>query len=828
MPETDPPAPEVETPGGAASEAEARGIDSPREESSWRISAVWLVPLIALVIALGVAWKSYSDRGPTIEIVFDNAAGIEAGQTTIRFRDVTVGTVERIDLTPDLKRVVVTARMRKDVAQYVDDSAQFWAVRPSVTAQGVSGIETVISGVYIAAYWDSTPGSLVHRFDALPRQPLTPADQPGLRVRLRAPDGGSMTIGAPVLFKRIQVGQVEDINLTDAGDVIIDIFVRAPNSARLTASTRFWNASGFSINLGGGGASLNVDSLISLLQGGMSFDTVGSDVTPVEDGHVYELYPSEAAARQNLIAAEPGARVMLTANFDGSVRGLQPGAAVEYRGIPVGEVTAIQAAIVPRDGRQEIVLQATLSIVPARFGVGADDDAAKVAQETLDLIGREVDGGLRAQLATSGLLSQTLYVDLVRVPDAPAATLDRDGEPYPLLPTAPSDVSGIASSAEGLMKRVSGLPLEQVVQSVVTLLANVNALVTSDEIKAAPENLGLLLADARKLVNAPGVQGAPDELAAILASVRGVIDQATQAQLVENLSGVLSETKTAVASIGAAANGVPALIDQIEGVATQVRALPADQLVASATRLVDTLDGFVKSEGVANVPVSVNQSLADLRSLVADLRSGGAVDNVNASLASVRKITDDLARAELVGDIQSVIAEAKTAAGNVSTASAQAPALMDSLTALSSRVEALPLDQLVTSANGVLTTADGFLASPGVNDVPPKLAAALEELRATLAELRAGGAVASVNTTLTSASKAADAVTAASADLPALVAQLNEVAGRADSVLATVGPNSDINRETLRLLTEVRDAVRSVNALVQALERRPNSVIFGR
>ena len=165
------------------------------------------------------------------------------------------------------------------------------------------------------------------RFEGLPRAPLTPADQPGLRIRLRAPDGGSMTIGAPVLFKRIQVGKVEDIQLTEAGDVMIDVFVGAPNNVRLTEGTRFWNASGFSIQLGAGGASLNVDSLVSLLQGGISFDTVGSDTTPVEDGHVYELYPSETAARQNLFEDEPGQRLILDVDFDGSVRGLQPGAA---------------------------------------------------------------------------------------------------------------------------------------------------------------------------------------------------------------------------------------------------------------------------------------------------------------------------------------------------------------------------------------------------------------------------------------------------------------------------------------------------------------------
>ena len=167
------------------------------------------------------------------------------------------------------------------MAHFLDDDAQFWVVRPSVTAQGVTGIETVISGVYIERLLGRRGRPAPTRFEGLPRAPLTPADQPGLRVQLRAPDGGSMTIGAPVLFKRIQVGQVEDIELTDAGDVMIDVFVNAPNHVRLTEGTRFWNASGFSIELGAGGASLNVDSLISLLQGGVAFDTVGSDTAPV-------------------------------------------------------------------------------------------------------------------------------------------------------------------------------------------------------------------------------------------------------------------------------------------------------------------------------------------------------------------------------------------------------------------------------------------------------------------------------------------------------------------------------------------------------------------
>ena len=921
----------------------AASLEAPSPDDARGLSLVWLVPLLAIVIALFVAWRSYSERGPLIEIVFENAAGVEAGQTQVRFRDVPVGLVEKTSISEDLTKVIVSARIDKDVARFLDEDAEFWVVRPSVSAQGVSGIETVISGVYIDSYWNDQIGVKQTRFDALPRAPLTPTGQPGIRVRLRAPDGASMTIGAPVLFKRLQVGKVEDVSLTPAGDVVIDLFIGAPNDVWLTEATRFWNASGFSINLGGGGASLNVESLISLLQGGVSFDNVGSDLAKVEDGHVFELYPSEAIARQNEFEDIPGARVVVDTVFDGSVRGLQPGAAVEYHGLKVGEVRSMQAIVVVEGDAPAIKLRATLALIPQRLGI-TDQETSTAPGAALDLLESQVEQGLRAQLAASGLLTQSLYIDLAQVPDAPPAILERDAEPNPLLPSAPSDVGSIAASAESMIQRVAKLPLEDLVNAAVSILENANAIVTSDGVRQAPENLGLLLADARRLIGESGIQEAPAQVAAILASARALVDQATQQQLVANLNDVLATAKTSLASIGTAADGVPELLSQVEALAAKANGLPLDQLVASANDVVDGIDAFVRSDGVTALPASAQASLDDLRAVVADLRTGGAVDNLNAtlasarsiadqaaqaqlvtqlndllattkasvasvgaaadgvpplldqaealaakanalpldqlvtsangvlgsidafvksedfaklpasaqasltelrgvvvdlraggavenvtaSLASVRQITDELAAAELVDSIKTVVAEAEAAIDNLNSASQGLPKLMDSVNAISGNIEALPLEDLVTTGTRVLGTADAFLASQGVQDVPPKLNAALDELRAILAELNAGGAAQNVNSTLASASRAADAVTVAAADLPALVARFSAVANAADAALASVGPNSRISRETLQLLQEVRDAARSVDQLARALQRQPNSVLFGR
>ncbi len=789
---------EAEPPAPAREPVPEPVIDTPSTDS--RISLIWLVPLAALLLALGVAWRAYSARGPLIEIVFENAAGVEAGQTAVRFRDVKVGSVEKTSLSNDLKSVIVTARIDKSVARFLDSDAEFWVVRPSISAQGISGIETVLSGVYIEAVWNDKIGERVERFDGLPRPPLTPADQPGLRVRLRAPDGGSVTIGAPVLFKRIQVGKVEDIQLTEAGDVLIDLFIGAANSIRLTEATRFWNASGFSVEIGAGGASLNVDSLISLLQGGIAFDTVGSDLAPVESGHFYELYPTEKAARQNLFEDAPGERLIVNVDFDGSVRGLQPGAPVEYNGIKIGEVRSLQAAVINEGSdAPRVTLRTTLALVPDRLGISGNETSA-APEKALDLLASQVESGLRAQLAASGLLTQTLYVNLTTVPGVAPAQLDRTAEPYPLMPSAPSDISSIATSAEGVMQRLAKLPLEDVVGGAVALLANINALVTSEGVKQAPENFSLLLQDARKVVSQDGIQEAPAQLAAILASARALVDQATEEQLVANLNAVLATAKTSLASIGNAADGVPELLDQVEALSAKATALPLEELIASAKSVVDGMDAFVRSEGLQNIPASVEASLADLRGVVDDLRAGGAIDNVNATLASARTIAEQAAQAQLVAKIEDVLTTTKASVASVGTAADGVPEVVDQIEALAAKANALPLDELVASADGLLKNIDAFVKSDDVANLPASVNASLSELRGVVTDLRAGGAVDNVNASLASvrqitaelaAARLADSIQTVIADAKTAIANVDTAAAGLPQLMDNLTAVSD-------------------------------------
>ncbi|MGB2201463.1 MAG: intermembrane transport protein PqiB, partial [Pseudooceanicola atlanticus] len=252
-----------------------------------RVSIVWVVPLVALVIALGVAWQSYADRGPVVEIAFENASGVVAGQTELRYRDVAVGLVETVSFTESLGQVLVGVRLDKAVAEYVDDGAEFFVVRPEITSRGVSGLETVLSGVYIQGDWDTEPGGFTPRHEGSADSPLMVGGKRGKRLVLRAAPEASLTERSPIVYQGLEVGQIGRANITDDGNTIeAEAVVFAPHDRLISSATRFWDASGFSFSLGPGGARLDFSSVASLVSGGVTFRTVVSGGEPVEDGQV--------------------------------------------------------------------------------------------------------------------------------------------------------------------------------------------------------------------------------------------------------------------------------------------------------------------------------------------------------------------------------------------------------------------------------------------------------------------------------------------------------------------------------------------------------------
>jgi len=295
------------------------------------VSVVWLIPLVALAIGGWLAYKTFSEQGPTVEIRFKTAAGLEAGKTKVKFKDVDIGQVTTIDVNPDLQTVTVTAQLKYGSSDYLTENTRFWVERPRVTASRVSGLETLLSGAYIAMD-PVTEGSFVRSFEGLDEPPLFTTSEPGKRFVLRSASLGSLNIGSPVYYRQIQVGQVVGYQLDEDGQAVsIELFVSAPHDVLVFSDTRFWNASGVDFSLSASGIRVDTQSFLSVLIGGVSFDTpdtIEGGRRPAEPDEVFPLYPSRDEAHEKVYQRKD--RYLLY--FKGSVRGLSVGAPVR----PVG------------------------------------------------------------------------------------------------------------------------------------------------------------------------------------------------------------------------------------------------------------------------------------------------------------------------------------------------------------------------------------------------------------------------------------------------------------------------------------------------------------
>ncbi len=788
----------TEAPGPAEME-----IRPPRRPFLAGLSVVWLVPVLALAVSLAVAWKAYSDRGALIEIRFANASGVTAGQTVLRYRDVEVGQVEDVSFTADLSQVLVSVRIDKELLPYLDDTAQFWVIRPEVSTRGITGLSTVLSGVYIEGNWDLEPGEPRRSFDGLDQAPLATAGEAGTRIELRARSGGLFTPGTPLLYRGIEVGHIEAPHLSEQGDfVIMDAFVEAPYDRRLTTASRFWDISGFNVTLSTGGIELDVSSLAALVQGGIAFDTVFSGGAPVEDGQRFDIFDSEDAARESIFSTGLATEVKLSLEFFGSVSGLTAGAPVKYRGVKVGEVSTLSVYVdEAAPGGRSVTLLANIAVEPGKLGL--PETASEAA--TLDFLDEAVAAGLRARVATASLLTGTLQVELAELPDAPPAEIDRDAEPYPRFPTVEAQLSDFTATAEGVFERINALPVEELMQAAIDLMQSLERVASDENTVALPGEARALIGDARAVVTSEDAVAIPGELRAAIADLRDIAASLREADVASTLAAAVADLRTLAGNAAAASERLPSLAARLDALTAKAEALELEELIATATQLMQTGDALLGSDEAAGVPPKLAAALDELRGTLAAVRESGTIDNANAALASAR-----------------------AAADQISASATGVPALVERLDALAAKAEALPLDALVAETTDFVTSAEALIGTEEARAVPPALSAALDELKVFLAEVREGGALDNANGALASAEAAADEVARAASELPALVDRLQQLAANADAVVGAYGERSRFNNETLEALREVRRAAEAVASLSRTLERKPNSILIGR
>ncbi len=430
------------------------------------ISVVWIIPIVAALIGAWVAYKSFSEVGPTIVITFKDAEGLVAGKTKIKYKDVDVGLVETVELEDDIKHVRVTAEMHQGSKGYLTEKTRFWVVKARISAGTVSGLGTLLGGAYIAID-PVTGGKFVKDFVGLETVPVVTTDQQGQHFQLKAARRGSLDVGAPIYFRQIKVGEVVSYELSeDAKSINFKVFINEPHHLKVRENTRFWNASGIDVSLSATGFNVDMESAVSLISGGLAFETP-PDAPPGEvaaANKVFTLHDSRTSAFQKEITLTK--KFLLY--FDGTVRGLEPEAPVEFRGIKLGRVVSVELEFDVH--KQEFTIPVLIELEPQRFGM----DPADIAELQRSSINEElVARGLRAQLKTGNILTGMLYVDLEFFPNADKEEV-RMVDGTPVLPTVPTSIQEITRNVTAVLHKIKEFPFDKIGADMTRTLSNLD------------------------------------------------------------------------------------------------------------------------------------------------------------------------------------------------------------------------------------------------------------------------------------------------------------------------------------------------------------------
>lgn len=461
-------------------------LSSPRR---WRLSPVWLIPLGAALIGAWLLYQNIMSKGPEITLTVDTADGIEAGSTLIKVRSVEVGHVTSVHLSDDYNGAIITVQMDPDTGELLVADSRFWIVKPRVGRQGISGLGTILSGAYIQLQ----PGSAEktkRRFDVRDSAPAISTDEPGLSLKLISDNDNSLAVGDPIIYQGQTVGQIESANFNvDAKRMDYQIFIREPFSTLVSDTTQFWLRSGIDFHLGSDGVDVQLGSIQSVLAGGVTFGTP-EGMAPgnkPDSGATYELYATRNAAVQDRYDDKIEYVILL----DDSVRGLSPGAPVEYRGLRVGTVEQVPFFRDNFDFKRysNFKIPVLIALEPQRPSNAWADWSDEEWRTNMQ---RFFNNGLRATIKSGNLLTGSTFIDT-------QFGNDDDYEPsmmgeYHVFPSVPSSITSIQQQLSSLMDRLNAIDVRPIVDDLKHTLETTNA--TLDEMHKATRSINQLLSDS--------------------------------------------------------------------------------------------------------------------------------------------------------------------------------------------------------------------------------------------------------------------------------------------------------------------------------------------
>ncbi len=466
------------------------------------LTSIWIVPFIALLIAAWLAYQYFADRGPEIKIIFPKNEGLVAGQSVVKFKNVPIGKVTKIYIQEDIDGVVVVVRMNtKESRPYMTEYARFWIVKPEVGLSGVSGLDTLISGTYIDVY--SKKGGTFKETHFGLTQPYNDSTR-GEYFVLRSLTGENVSIGTPVYYKNIKVGQVQYVYLgLDNHSVDIVVFIDNQYVSFVHEDSKFWRKNMINVDFTKGNLDIDIAPLNYMLAGGIVFSSSGeTEHDPVSVGHVFPLYKSETEAEKHVIGAFEKVKKRFMLHTDQSVANLAIGSLVRFDGFDIGRVMNVKLSYNKKIHKMtsDIILEIDTSVFK---------DKNESNTSGLDNFYQAVEEGLRAKIASLDPITGVLFVDLTFAHQDGAGKI-RKGKKYALLPMASNSSSGMMDSIGQILDTLNNLPLDKLLTSLTKVV---------EESAKPVKNANILLKDLRmtvkninRLTSKKSFEILPDEL----------------------------------------------------------------------------------------------------------------------------------------------------------------------------------------------------------------------------------------------------------------------------------------------------------------------------
>lgn len=452
------------------------------------VSTIWFIPLIAVFIGCWMIYYQWSNAGSEITILFPTAEGMEAGKTKIKSRNVDIGEVSQIELNKNGNGVIVKVKIKKTAEHFLVTDSMFWVVSPQISHAGISGLSTLISGVYI----EISPGKSNkerYLFDALNSPPLTPAGTPGLHITLNSNDQFAYSKGDPIIYKGLTVGQFEDIYFNFEERVVYyNAFIKSPYHQLITSNTKFWDVSGLQLDLNADGISVKTGNFETMLTNGATFGIPeGMAIGEIIGERSYfDIYASYEEADDERYRRS----IEFVVLVNDSIRGLSVGAPVEYKGVQIGKVRStnlIHSQEHEQLIEEEFKIPVLISLQPGRVGL-PDNDKGESLMKKQNIFW--IEQGLKAVLRTGNILTGSLYVDLQHNKGQPITEIAKYGD-YPIIPTNSDDFTQITSKAEQFIDNLNNIPLNKMSENANKFMLEITQ--TAQELQGVSQSLDRLL-----------------------------------------------------------------------------------------------------------------------------------------------------------------------------------------------------------------------------------------------------------------------------------------------------------------------------------------------